>query len=179
MGLDIGAMSGLVNVSDKYYPDEDWEIKSKETDDHVKGDFYVANLNDDFKPQAIDMKDRAVYTFDEYLHVRAGSYGGYSRWRFMLCNMALGVDPDVVWENPEKYKDAPFFELINFSDCEGCIGTIVSQKLYGDFLEYKDRAKTYADRLPDDFDGHYWHDKYVEWTEAFQLASKDGCVDFH
>ena len=47
---------------------------------------------------------------------RAGSYSGYNEWRAILCRMAHGVDPAELWDNPEKYKGKPFFELINFSD---------------------------------------------------------------
>lgn len=177
MGLDIGAMSNLVRREDLFH-DEDWQVVNQHGEVQV-GDFYVASVIEVFADAAGDIKTGDVFEYGEYLHVRAGSYGGYSRWRLMLCNMALGVDPDVVWNHPENFKEGPFFNLINFSDCEGVIGTETCKALYQDFLHHYPAAVAYASRLPEDFGGEYWLDKYKEWMEAFELASNDGCVDFH
>jgi hypothetical protein len=177
MGLDIGAMSNL-RLREDLVRDEDWEVRDKDGN-HQTGSFHVVSIIEDFKEVADGLQDDRVYEYDEYVHVRAGSYGGYSRWRYMLCEMALGVQPDIVWANPERFKGAPFFELINFSDCEGTIGCETAQKLFHDFMSNRDRALAYSKRLPPGHEAEYWLDKYGEWMKAFELASKDGCVDFH
>lgn len=177
MGLDIGAMSNL-RLREDLFRNEDWEVINQH-DEIQTGNFYVASVIEDFKDAADGIETGQIFEYDEYLHVRAGSYGGYSRWRQMLCNMALGVEPEVVWEYPENFKQSPFFDMINFSDCEGVIGTETCKSLYQDFLHNLPGAVAYATRLPENFQGEYWLDKYREWMEAFELASKDGCVDFH
>ena len=179
MGLDIGAMSNIV-LREDLTKNEDWDVVSRETGERVDGhNFYVASVIDEFSDQAGPIRNGDVFEYDEYMHVRAGSYGGYNRWRRMLCNMALGVEPEVVWNNPTNFETAPFFDLINFSDCEGVLCTEACQGLYEDFRNPLPAATAYASRLPGDWDGEYWLDKYKEWMEAFELASKDGCVDFH
>lgn len=103
---------------------------------------------------------------------RAGSYSGYGRFREELCKAALGVSCDELWREPEKYKDEPFFEMINFSDCEGVIGFQVCQQLAHDFKV--NEAKVVPQLDPD------WNqEKYYEWMDAFGLAAQDGMVVFH
>jgi len=70
------------------------------------------------------------------IHFRAGSYGSYSHWRRQLCLMAVQVEPEIVWAAPDFFAIAPFIELINFSDCEGCIGPVTSHDLCGRFQEF-------------------------------------------
>jgi hypothetical protein len=64
---------------------------------------------------------------------RAGSYSGYNSWRRWLCERFLGVDPKEVWEDPKRFEGKPFYELIDFSDCDGILGTEVCLKLCDDF----------------------------------------------
>ena len=66
----------------------------------------------------------------------------------------------------------PFFELINFSDCEGSIGPVVSAKLARDFAEFDERARSLND------EGRHFYRLYKSWTTAFQMASDGGMVDF-
>jgi len=118
---------------------------------------------------------------------RAGSYSGYSGWRRTLANM-IGWDIEELWrkvetlvqrnenlndvlsENGNVKIDIPFVELLHFSDCEGFIGPKTSAKLYADFLEWNEKAKT--------VDQGYFYEKYQEWTKAFEVASDGGCVVF-
>lgn len=64
----------------------------------------------------------------------------------------------------------PFWELINFSDCEGIIGPVVSAKLARDFQEYQEKANS---QLTD-----YDLERYNSWRQAFELAAENGVVRF-
>lgn len=120
---------------------------------------------------------------------RAGSYSGYGGWRKALSEL-IGWEIENLWrhvgtlvqrnenlndvlnESDELKVDIPFVELLNFSDCEGFIGPKNCAKLYEDFLEWDERAKSF------DSQNSYFYEKYQEWTEAFKVASDGGCVIF-
>lgn len=104
---------------------------------------------------------------------RAGSYWGYNQWRKQLCNVIYDIDIEEIWDYPEKYKNKPFFNLINFSDCNGEIGTEMSKSLAKDFKEHQ--------HIIDELSDKYFHFKhaYTEWRKVFELASDDGIVLFH
>ena len=113
-----------------------------------------------------------VYEFKEQYAFRAGSYVGYGQWRSALCYLSLGVNPNAVWQTPNDYADKPFYELIDFSDCEGIIGTGVSVKLAHDFFI---NLKNISEKGPDE----YFILKYSDWRKAFEMASNNGFVSFH
>ena len=74
----------------------------------------------------------------------AGTYAGYDAWRRELCLLALGVEPEEVWEHPRRFRGKQFVELVDFPDSVGpCIGPMTSKKLYGDFAAFARRAKEY------------------------------------
>lgn len=98
---------------------------------------------------------------------RAGSYGGYNQWRNDLAKLAGYLSDEDAWTKTE----GPFWELINFSDCEGVIGPKTSAKLHADFIAFDEIAKTHSDE--------WFYRKYQDWTQAFELASQNGLVAFH
>jgi hypothetical protein len=118
-------------------------------------------------------------------HFRAGSYSGYNQWRNELSIIAGYDSVDQVWKDfdsnirlvklkrieGENAKLKPFYELINFSDAEGLIGPEICKKLYQDFMDFDDKAKEVEDS--------WIYEKYLEWKEAFKVASDDGLVAFH
>lgn len=121
----------------------------------------------------LDGLPEGVYTGQFREHFRAGSYSTYNWWRELLCTVALGKEPKEIWENPEKWKDQPFFQLINFSDCEGVIGPITAEKLARDFQENRNRFIAHPlVRQPDS-------ELYDAFQTAFAVASGGGCVVFH
>lgn len=68
----------------------------------------------------------------------------YHGWIRRLSLMALGVEPEEVWNHSRRFRDKPFVELINFPRTDGgAIGPITSAKLYGDFVTFAPRAKRY------------------------------------
>jgi hypothetical protein len=111
---------------------------------------------------------------------RAGSYSGYNWWREQLCKFALEVSPEDVWEEPERFEGKAFVELINFSDCDGCIGSKTSAKLAKDFAAHAPRLKMWATKhLTDADERSYFVDSYAEWQQGFELAAQNGVLIFH
>ncbi len=73
---------------------------------------------------------------------RAGSAAGYNHWRRELSLLAVGVEPEEVWEHPRKFQGQPFVELIDFPDGVGpSIGPKTSAKLHADFVYFASKAK--------------------------------------
>ena len=106
---------------------------------------------------------------------RAGSYSGYNEWREMLSQAMLGVSPEMVWTHAKKFKAKPFYELINFADCEGTIGATTSKKLNDDFLSHMAQARKVSLKKGDS----YFYEKFIAWEKAFAMAADGGFVRFH
>lgn len=109
----------------------------------------------------------------------AGSYGGYNNWREELARIA-GYEPILsdrfgeqimrcdaaAWRVPE----GPFWELINFSDCEGTIGPVVSAKLAKDFANWQQDAEG-SPQLG-------FQRTYANFRKAFEQVAGNGFVRF-
>lgn len=173
MGLDIVAMRGLERLPDHQIVDQCYD------DDHIiirGGDF----------PQRLGSLAEGCYKQDENLaedesgfSFRAGSYSGYNEWRRHLALMAHNVEPLAVWERPDQFK--AFSELIDFSDCDGTLGTDICQKLAADFHTNLAKAEAYSKALgepEEDIFAVGFFSLYKVWMNAFDLASDRGCVRF-
>lgn len=132
--------------------------------------------NDAFPGRIEGIDTNLSYKYDESDDFRAGSYSDYNRWRDTLAKL-VGWDAGIdhtgqlshcidAWDGVE----GPFSELINFSDCEGTIGPVVSAKLAKDFADYQEKA---------DAEGGDFADRYAKWREAFEQAAQNGAVAFH
>lgn len=172
MGLDISVVANLSPLERQPTDDEEEEFYRK----------YVRIFRHDYFQEQADDLQTGFYEGEYITSFRAGSYSGYNQWREQLARMALGVEPDVIWANPEAYKGQAFFELINFADCEGTIGPKTSKKLYQDFLTFDEMAKQgyEPERKGVFIEQNWFYDKYKEWMEAFQIAStQNGAILFH
>jgi len=167
MGLDITAVNRLKLI----------ENYTEGTDG-----FYVGHTDACFLSRT-DGLQRGTYEYGESMGFCAGSYGGYNTWREQLAILAGCYEP-TLHESGYDTKGrmlysagawaatgGAFWELINFSDCEGVIGPKTSAKLAKDFADFQSKA----DQHPDE----YFRRKYSEWRQAFELASDDGAVSFH
>jgi hypothetical protein len=166
VGLDITAYETVERIGDEFDPE-----KEDEYYDAGKEYFSLYLAHESFADHADDITPGAFTSNDEAMGFRAGSYGGYNHWREWLSERALGVSPEQVWHNLDKYRDKPFFELIHFSDCEGFIGPKTSAKLAKDFAEHAEQIKEEQDE--------YNCAKYDLWQSAFELAADTGVVKFH
>lgn len=159
MGLDITAYKKLTMVENPKldedgYP-ENWETEWKPGEGMVWSESCFPGSGEGVIPHT-------VYTYEDSFGFRAGSYSGYGWWRDKLEGLSDGNS---------------FYELTNFADNEGVIGSVVSKKLYNDFISNSDNAEKYSKLIGED--GKYWLEKYKSWTKAFEMASDDGAVDFH
>lgn len=165
MGLDITAYSKAEFIGGSRPSDDDWD-SFYETDEIWVEDYHG------YWPHAFEgLREGRYKLTGESYGFRAGSYSGFNFFRALLSEFALGVEPDKVWNNWEQYKGEPFTELINFSDCEGFIGPVASEKLYSDFQQHWTDYSLNADE--------YSASKYNDWLSAFDLAREDGFVEFH
>lgn len=166
MGLDITAYSKaeLLETMPSY---EAYEEKYGWDDDSLN---YVHEAQD-FPMRMAPIVGGVYKIHGDRFAFRAGSYSGYGAWRETLAEMALGLGPRTIWNNRDGFAGCAFYELIDFSDCEGVIGTDACRKLAADF----DRFQAKADQHEDS----YFRQKYADWSKAFHLAADGGYVDFH
>ena len=174
MGLDITAYSRLAfierlePVGDRW-AQEIWEDKYWGTDQQT---VYVAWF-DEFTGRRAPLEippERCVdvYSYVHRVAFRAGSYSGYNWWRNELALLSSGMSAKNVWSSG---KDVPFYELINFSDAEGVIGSVACKELLGDFEKFSSDAQRHKDPW-------FW-EAYQLWHNAAQLGADDGMIDFH
>lgn len=97
-----------------------------------------------------------VYESEESENFRAGAYTGYNQFRNQLEKITTNTQ---------------LYELIMFSDCEGYIGSVVSNKLAQDFQDLEVTAKKKLEERDLNI--------FLEFKNAFELASHNGCVSFH
>jgi len=157
MGLDVTGYSELKKCNEDdceemYVSSGDWEQSNmKEFEGEIK-----CSVED-------------TYDF------RAGSYGGYNRFRDELCKTINNVSAQSLWSLAETQKDVaidmPFFWLINFTDCDGYIGTSFCEILYNDFCNYEE---VFVAKCEDDS----YIEKYLDFKEAFKLGKNNGLVIF-
>ena len=161
MGLDISAYSKIERVEDE---DE--------------ANIFI-NRNEPEIDQAQDVeegmyKDSAGCESHDF---RAGSYGGYNDFRDTLCQIMHGVPAMEIWKNPETFEGKEFYNLINFSDCEGHFGPTSAKKLHEDFIKYRDKFIKGAQKK-EPYKGYYTR-VYDDFTLGFEIASKGGVLIFH
>ena len=172
MGLDITA----------YEHFEMMDIDTSQMDDDQIDDLYdeYTHVYPSFLDQADGIPEGWAKTWGEQRSFRAGSYFGYNHWRRTLCEMAHGIDPDVLWENEADWKGKAFFEQINFSDAEGVIGPKTCAKLAQDYRNNREKAMAWAaSQEVDPRWNDYFGSLYDTWMEAFELAANTGFVKFH
>lgn len=110
-------------------------------------------------------------------HFRGGSYSGYNVFRNLLCETMHGVTAKELWTKPEVFEGKEFYNLINFSDCEGHFGPTVAKKLHEDFAKFRDKfVKGVSDKEP--YEGYYTR-VYDDFMLGFEIASKGGVLIFH
>lgn len=190
MGLDITAYSNLRHLGHHPGSEEEDHQYDPETFDrrHVEAFAY------DCFPHALkgvpDLREVKGFTSSTFLSggcfeitdktethaFRAGSYSGYGQWRMDLASQfnpaAIIFEagrPAMTEPDPE----LPFYELIWFADNEGTIGSQAAADLLADFRQH---ATAYDPKHA--YDG-WAHEKYRDWTTAFELAAQGGLVHFH
>jgi len=183
MGLDISYYSNLKMSGPCTGDDSDYDCDVRVCNEECF-EYQLGSLKRDYLYESTSNSQHGSFG--------AGSYSGYNQWRNELAIMAGYNGAEEVWQDEsfdsfkrfnlrkdkldyiigdpvEKVK--PFYELINFSDAEGYIGSEVSKKLYQDFVDFDEKAKNHTEG--------WFYRKYCEWKEAFRIASNNGAVGFH
>jgi hypothetical protein len=176
MGLDIHAYKKITKIDTVFdsYGDPIDPITRAPIENGTQ-----LHVNGDFPKRAKSIESGAVYLFEDDFHFRAGSYGGYNVWRDNLARIAgwpLGsyekynIKFDSHAASAWGAESGPFWELICFSDCEGCIDAEISGKLAKDFGAFHEKAKMYGDQ--------FFLATFENFKKAFETASKCGAVKF-
>lgn len=95
------------------------------------------------------------------------AYGSHRVFREKLAELT-GRDVNKIWGNPDQFKEAPFFRLINFADNEGCIDWATSEMLYNDFVKFQSKAEV-------DFPAPLFG-RYKEWMEVFRVGKEENSI---
>lgn len=181
MGLDATWYRGLKKRDDVIF-DGDGEPTNVDS-------FVRPYVNDDFPLSAKGVEHRAIYEYVANGDAFSGAYSAYNRWRDWLAKLA-GYPESEYEQFDKKWKSyaasawnglvdetAPFYYLVNFSDCEGVIGPAACAKLAKDFAEWDGRAQAAQDMGI--LRGLGYYEVYLKWRHAFEQAADGGCVTFH
>jgi hypothetical protein len=162
MGLDITAYSQLKDTGRPF----DWDVD--------EGNAYIPGNHPDFAARCVEFTPGNAFEYKVSYRAHIGLYIAYGHWREKLAKLA-GYSPVV--GRPRPYSEGawtstegPFWELIDFTDCDGVLGTAVCQKLAEDFANYETSAR----RLGDE-DFLY---TYLQFKAAVEFASDGGAVVF-
>ncbi|MBF6611608.1 MAG: hypothetical protein IVW55_00585 [Chloroflexi bacterium] len=156
MGLAIRAVSKVSFVSAGYA--ESWGHG-----DHIS----ISTFNAGFSERLDGLRGGVYLIRGSELGFSAGGYADYGNWRDRLSLLMVGVPQERVWACKHRYENAPFVELIDFSDCEGAFGPATSKVLAADFARYATRIAT---------EDSEFADLYRRFRQAFELASDTGFV---
>jgi hypothetical protein len=171
MGLDISVYSNL-----KFLVSRE-ELEKQGVDDHEMDEYYNNHVCIFVNTHFIENADHLVTGFydGEYeMSFRAGSYSGYSHFRDLIAELVYDKSFARVVRDIT-HKGGPFWEFLNFSDCEGCIGPATSAKLYQDFEEHFDKLIYLPEK-----ELRYVSGTYESFMQAFYIAStKNGVVVYH
>jgi hypothetical protein len=161
MGLNIFAIEKVIKLSDDFEADF--------TSFDVEGEVFRAKINPSFASH--DHLTTGVYMSEgSSIDFSVGSYGSYNKFRSDLTMLVHKVNPNVIWTNPDLYKDSDFYGLINFSDCAGIIGPDTANKLLSDFKRHREEFMIERDL----WDG----ENYDNWIKALEIAGNDGMLIF-
>ena len=160
MGLDIRAYKNLKETKFPVY--DEWG--DLDYDVNINFDYDIEITENNFKGRSEGLYKEKIYNWENMYSFTCGSYSGYNNWRSLLKEFSKTLKGNNI-----------FYELIEFSDCEGIIGSVVSKKLYNDFKNNENKAYEYSKKISD---GKYWYNKYKEWENAFKIAKENGAVYF-
>lgn len=178
MGLDVTAYRKITKIDCVFNADE--EPIDPVTREPLEFDYARACVNPDYPARADEIEHKALYRYEEGDGFWSGGYGRYNQWRDDLAKMAgwpqgkyeqYGQSWNSYAASAWQATEGPFWELINFSDCEGVIGPVTSAKLAKDFADYQEKAE--ALQAPG------FLERYNEWRQCFEMAADGGMVRFH
>lgn len=178
MGLNIVSYQNLKPFKAEYDNEKDICINAETGKEVPWQDYLIVSINPEFASQAVDLKE-GYYLFDDKSRFSAGTYSGYNDWRESLAKLAgypfLNPDGDDARHGHSRAawlaEGGDFWELINFTDCDGIIGSKVSKKLFLDFSNNRNIENAKAL-------GSGFFQTYMLFKDAFSEALNNGAVVF-
>lgn len=163
MGLDIIAYSNL--KKNEYLSSISNEEKEELDESYLIMSPVLTEIDKAFPGRAEPLKYNGdVYDCENYEWINIGSYSTYGWFRWVL---------EAFSENRDCFN-----ELIDFSDCEGIIGSIVSKKLYEDFSSNAESFEQWVHLKFDAYDSELLLQMYRKFESAFEIAKDGGAVEF-
>lgn len=163
MGLDIIAYSNL--KKNEYLSSISNEEKEELDESYLIMSPVLTEIDKAFPGRAEPLKYNGdVYDCENYEWINIGSYSTYGWFRWAL---------EAFSENRDCFN-----ELIDFSDCEGIIGSIVSKKLYEDFSSNAESFEQWVHLKFDAYDSELLLQMYRKFESAFEIAKDGGAVEF-
>lgn len=168
MGLDITAYRHVWPAPDCAKGDDGYP-------EDYESYFRVYNIVD-FQARGAPLKEGECYGSEGSMDFRAGSYSGYGEWRNELARLAgypshPAATRHAYSESARAASAGPFWELINFADNEGVIGSEAAARLAADFAKFDTLAMHQMEP--------WAYTLYTTWRRAFEMAADAGAVAFH
>lgn len=172
MGVDCTAYETVTLVEERTVlsmSDDDWDAVSE------AGNLFLFNLQQ-FKDRGDGLAD-GIYRPSGRTLRWSSTYTGYGEFRRALSRSALGVDPEIVWDDYAAYEARPFAPLICFADSEGFLGPKTCERLSADA----------AAPFPSPHHQDAWDDwcatpgyegTWARWREMFDLAAGTGVIRY-
>lgn len=126
-------------------------------------DFLTFEPDPDFPNRADEFRTDQFYDYKSETWFSMGSYTAYGQFRTELAEKLAKIPEGEYYEG----RKGPFWQMINFSDCDGVLGTESCQRLMADFQEYASRKHLITDQ-----------DRYNKMQQAVTLGAQGGCVVF-
>lgn len=131
---------------------------------------YVASERWKYKIQ--NLQEWHLYTGDVIYKGVSYTYSTHDKFRQELIKLIDRLD--LLDGNEIKFGeipyDIPFYDFIDFSDCEGCFDWECANIIYLDFERFKEKAKSFLNE--------YYYSIYETWLETFKAAKNHGVVVF-
>lgn len=149
----------------------------KRSDDPENDDGFLVNVaSESWKYKVKNLEYEKYYSGDLDYGIVSYPYSAHYNFRVYLLQLSNQVDyltepnsqsrhiKDIKWDS--LVPDKPFYELINFSDCEGCFDWEISEKLLTDFKKYELDSKNKGNENP--LDRFHYH--YEDWIRLLELS---------
>lgn len=174
MGLEIYAYKNITKATGVHL-DDDGEIINSDTGEYVGGYYFRPYINPDFPGRADGIDPDSIYAFEDSVECLEGSYSGYSGFRETLAKIA-GYDQEVGPHGRLTYcaacwrgEKGPFWQMINFADNEGVIGTEACKSLARDFKKYLENASR---------EDEWFFTCYKRLMAGVEMAAQNGALEY-
>lgn len=168
MGLDILAYSGLRKDKELTY-----RLNKEKSHLDYEGDELImypqlSYIEEAFPNRANPLEYNGdAYDYEDCESFCIGSYSTYGQFRLTLESFASKVGTTV------------FDSLIDFSDCEGVIGSALCEELYNAFVFYEDEYEKYIDAsFNDEMFNSILMRIYHNFEQSFEIGKDGGAVRF-